>query len=120
MIDKQYDILIVHLVNKIKHYYFSGLADMLIPIGAANTTPTVDDIEYAALVAAMFLLHTCEVDLETDLADISEAKVDVLAALNSFESLKDQLKDFKRRHNESMEDKLLKEALIKSKTTAEA
>ncbi len=113
--NKQYDILLVHLMNKIKSFYFGGLSDMIIPIGAANKTPTLDDVEYAALVAAMFLLHTCEVDLDTDFPDIGEMRPDILKALDSFEGLKSQLKDFKQKHSETMEDKVLKEAIFNHK-----
>lgn len=110
--NKQYDILIVHLMNKIKSFYFTGLADMLVPIGAANKVPNVDDIEYAAMVAAMFILHTCEVDIDSNFPDILETKADILKALDSFENLKERLKDFKKEHNERLEDQALKRAMM--------
>lgn len=113
--NKQYDILVVHLLNKIKSFYFGPMADMLIPIGAANTVPTIDDVEYAALVAAMFLLHTNEVEMDSDFPDIVEMKTDILKALAAFDDLKDRLKDFKQKHNQRVEDQALMEALLKDK-----
>jgi len=94
-------------MNKIKSHYFDDLVDVLIPIGAANTVPDIKDVEYVAMVAAMFLLHINEVDLDTDFPDILEMKSDILKALAAFDDLKDRLTEFDKKHKQTLADEAL-------------
>lgn len=95
---KKYDMLLVHLHRLIQKFYFSDLKDVLIPIGANDKFPDAADINYAAIVAAIFLLHIHEVDIDSGFLDIQEAKANILKACSDFDDLREQLKEFKRSH----------------------
>ena len=103
MMDKQFDILLLHLLDRLRKIYFEDLSTTMIPIGAANTLPSVADIEYAALVSALYILHIHRVEMDTDFPDILELQPDIENALSALEELRESLADSRDRHNQIMD-----------------
>jgi len=112
-LNKEYDILLIHLMNKIKQYYFTQLSDTFIGMGAANKIPHVRDIDYAAQVAAMFILHTFEINMDSNFPDVMELSPDILKALSAFDDLKEGLIKFREKHEDAAKDDRMMEKLIK-------
>lgn len=103
MMDKQFDILLLHLLDRLRKIYFEDLSTTMIPIGAANTLPSVADIEYAALVSALYILHIHRVKMDTDFPDMMELQPDIEKALSAIEKLRESLSDSRERHNMVMD-----------------
>ena len=87
------------MLDRILAHYFGDMKDIIMMMGITHKVPTNRDVEFAAMVAALMLLHINEVPMDTDFPDLVELKSDILKLLSSIEDLKSSMSDYKERHN---------------------
>lgn len=93
-IKKKYDIYFMLLRERVRNFLFKQLHDPLMVLGAAETFPDGQDMDFISTFITMYLLHLHKVEMDSDLLDLRVYKEDLFLTFSRLEELQEELKSY--------------------------
>ena len=91
---KTYDIYMAIFRERIREFLLRQMHDQLFILGAAYKLPDIDDIEFVSTVAALFILHSHGIEIDSKIDGVEANKEEIYLAMNCLKDLQETLKAY--------------------------